>query len=169
MEYTARYSHNFLDCIIKKIDGYDLVLIDDGEICDLVDKDVTNFVFNDRSKKYDELLNLDNTQNSLFAGEHISIRGKVDTIRFIIRGYNANLDKLAFDATLLSLTSPYKYSISDNAIEIRLDIESDLSDILGFLNSIKYEYFGNTINESRTIFIYADADLIYTNRLKVNN
>lgn len=168
MSSVATYSKNFDAYFIKKLDDYDMILVDDGICSDVLNSDIKELVFSDTTKNFHELLGANEDKNTLIIDENFSHLADISVIRLIVRGYDESLDRLSFDAGLLNLSKPYKYSISDGGIEIRLDIIAKDSDINGFLSTIKYEYFSTEFSSDRTIFIYADADLVFTKRLKVS-
>lgn len=165
MSNVATYSQNFDAYHIKKVGDYDIILVDDGICSDVLNSDIKELVFSDTTKNFCDFLSTNDSQNTLVLDENFSHLSDVSVIRLIIRGYDESLDRLSFDAGFLNLAKPYKYSISDGGIEIRLDIIAKDSNISGFLSTIKY-YFSTKFDSDKTIFIYADADLVFTQKLK---
>lgn len=153
----AFYSKNYSDYEILQttIDGF--LLINDNAISDLVNADIEQFCFNDCIKSYSELLTK-NDINILNFGREVEYKKDINTIKILIQGYDENGDNLVFDSSFL--TSPYRYSITNNSIEVSINLgKGDAAH--DFLASMAYECCVNKINKDKKIFVYINGDLIY--------
>ncbi|WP_169752770.1 DUF5416 family protein [Campylobacter mucosalis] len=159
--HTAYYAQNFSSYEIRPTSISGFFSISSDSQTDLVNFDTTNFVFKDCTKSYNELFG-DFAQIFKF-GKEIGCDKDVELIKILIQGYDENSDSLVFDS--LALSSPYRYSIANKAIEVSFNFSKD-DDVSKFLSSLTYRYtFGDT-DEVRRIFVYINGELSYDKILK---
>lgn len=159
----ANYENNSIDYDFIKIDDFDLILVKNGDNCDILNSDVETLVFKDCKKNFSDLCNI-YFDFLVFNDDFKFIDNfeKIYLIKIILKGYDENHDKLTFDIKDLNLKSPYKYSITDKSIEINIDIEDDFLTVKHFFSTIRYKCFDI---ENKAILVYINGDLVYDNKI----
>ncbi|MGG7073793.1 DUF5416 family protein [Campylobacter sp. 9BO] len=159
MGLCVRYDKNFSDYKITKAGDSGLMLISDDEISDIVDTSVSELYFKDVTKKFDDLLVNEQIYDIIIKfGIEIQYAKEIETLKILIQGYDENSDNLVFDTTFLS--SPYRYSITDDSIEVSINLGKD-SAAHDFLQSLALKCRANEIYKEKKIFVYINGNLIY--------
>lgn len=153
----ANYAGKFDSYQIKRAVG-DFLLIDGEDGSDLVSRDVAEFKFLDLTKSFDELLAKKTEQTTLYVGSQIRFDAQIFSVKILVRGYNQELDSLRFDSEFLS--SPYRYSISRDGIEISANFKKD-DNASAFLRSLVYEFGAREKEFYPRIIIYVNSEIIY--------
>ena len=160
MQKSASFERNFNEYQISRAKLADeFVIINDGEMCDLIGREAVKILFKDCEKSFDEMINLKSKNCINLAGVEIKDE-LIKSIKISINGYDESSDSLDFDLNLLSLSVPYRYAISNGCFEMSIFLKEDKEVVEKFLSTFSYKFEANSGKE-RHVIAFVNESKIY--------